>query len=966
LDTINTYGTHWIGTWFGHPWLDAGVTATGIILNSETEPVFLAWSELAEVPQLSLGIIFDAVILKVQDATLRIDWLAGERANAFKVEVELGWYGYHAGTANTEVARLQQMLNQPRYLRTSRWQRIRDEAAKALSLFASLPPEGVVCERVRAPFVQLREWADWDAASIQPFRDRYVQQQKAQYKMLLDSIESNPLTQNQRDACIIDEDHNLVLAGAGTGKTSTMVGRAAYLIQSGQARASEVLLLAYGNKAAKEMRERLAQRLTGDSVKAKTFHALGQEIIARVEGSKSTISPLVEDAKRLAKQVDTWFDALLEEPTYRRLAVQYFEKHLHPEKNPFDFKSLGEYYQYLAANEIRTLKGEEVKSFEECLIANWLFRMGVEYEYEHPYRDAQTRNLGFRTYLPDFYLPEYGIYIEHLGIDRNGDTAPYVDRDKYQADLRWKRALHQNHKTSLLETYHYEQREGCLLENLYDKLVRLKVAFDPLPDEAVLETLREVGAVSRFAELLSQFLSRYKACWFDEVRLRQQIACASDPSQVEAALLLLEPVFDRYQDLLAAREEIDFDDMIGQALGYVQEGAFKPHWKFILVDEFQDISEPRARLIKALQVASADCSLFCVGDDWQAIYRFSGSDVSLTSGFGPYFGATVTTTLDKTFRFNNSICDIASQFVMKNPAQVKKQLTTYSAVNLPAVSLLRQSRDRSEPLKLFHSILTAIARQATPGSSVYLLARFWFRLPDKSELAVLNQDYSSLNIEALSIHASKGREADYVVIVGLEDGKQGFPSEKVTHPLLEALLPAAESYPHAEERRLFYVALTRARHRVYLACDMAVASKFVVELIDAGYPIEKNEFETSLVQTLFVTINCLRCETGSLVPRSGKFGVFFGCSHYPLCNHAEKGCQRCGQAMKREGRFKRCLDDGCGHWSPVCPDCGAEMLLRTGTRGQFWGCKNFRGDDAPSCRHTENVINGPSPSMVLH
>jgi DNA helicase-4 len=960
LKTISRYGTHWIGKWFGHPWRGAGVTATGITLSCGTEPVLVEWSELADVPQMNLGIIFDAVLLRIDNAVLKVDWLSRESASAFKVDVEQGWYKYHSIAAQAAVTRLRRMLDRPRYLRTSLWQRIRDEARETLSLCSSLPREGVVCDRIRAPFVQLQEWADWDAASIQPLRDRYVQRQKEQHKRLFEGIESNPLTESQRDACIIDEDHNLVLAGAGTGKTSTMVGRTAYLMQSGQAVASEVLMLAYGNKAAKEMRERLEQRLEGDPVKARTFHALGQEIIARVEGGKPSISPLAEDAKRLAKQVDRWFEALLEEPAYRRLVVEYFEDHLYPEKNSFDFKSLGEYYEYLAANEIRTLQGEEVKSVEECLIANWLFRMGVEYEYESSYRDAKTKSLDFRTYLPDFYLPEYGIYIEHLGIDRNGDTAPYVDREKYQADMRWKRALHQDHKTTLLETFHYEQQERCLLDNLHAKLLLHGVAFDPLPDEAVLETLREMGAISSFAELLSQFLSRYKACWFDEERLRLQIASASSPSQVEAALLLLEPILDLYQDLLVARQEIDFDDMIGQALHYVQEGAFKPHWKFILVDEFQDISEPRARLVRALQDASADCSLFCVGDDWQAIYRFSGSDVSLTSGFEPYFGATVTTRLDKTFRFNDSICDIASQFVMKNPAQVSKQLTTNTQVNQPAVSLLRQSQDKSDPQKLLNSILTAIASQATPGSSVYLLARFWFRLPEKPEIAVLNQNYPSLNIEALSVHASKGKEADYVVILGLETGKHGFPSEKVTHPLLEALLPPAEPYAYAEERRLFYVALTRARHRAYLACDMAVASGFVVELLDAGYPIEKNEFETSLVQTLFEAIKCIRCETGSLISRSGKFGAFLGCTNYPLCNHAEKGCQGCGQAMKREGRFKRCLDEDCGHWSPVCPDCGAEMLLRTSARGQFWGCKNFRGDDEPSCQHIENAISAPS------
>ncbi len=947
--------THWLAPWCGQPWRVAAVDEAGVVLEANRQTLTIDWPQLSAPPQLQCGLLFDALVLTVGSERYTLDWLAGNRAATLQAAIERHWYGFHAQAAGATVERLRRLLEAPGYLRTRRWQQVKHQAGQALSAVTVAPSAGRVAEPVRALFLQLQQWAEWSPDALQSQRDSYLQQQLRRYQPLFDRIESNPLTARQCQACVIDDDNNLVLAGAGTGKTSTLVGRSAYLIESGQARAGQILLLAFGHQAAAEMRQRLQQRLHGEQISARTFHSLGQEIIAKVEGAKPRISVLADDPKRLATQVDSWFEQLLQQPDYRRLAIDYFQHYLFEEKSPFEMPSQGAYYDYLAANEIRSLKGELVKSFEACLIANWLFRMGVEYVYEHPYQQARTRSPDFRPYLADFYLPEYAIYIEHVCMDRQGNTAPYVERDAYHEQLLWQRQLHQQQGTTLIETYHFEQQQGCLLENLRARLQQQGVQFEPLPEEAVLETLREFGAINRFVTLLTQLLGRYKANWFDEQRLRQRIAGSSNPPQVEAAMQLLQPIFARYQGLLKARKEIDFDDMIGRAIDYVQQGRFKPRWRYIMVDEFQDISEPRARLVRALRDASGDCSLFCVGDDWQAIYRFTGSDVSLTSGFEQYFGPSAITTLDKTFRFNNSIAELARRFVTQNPSQLKKQMTTHRQVQQPAVSLLRQSHNSQNPLQPVTDILSAIAARAEPGSRVYLLARFKFRLPQGRDLDALQQAHPSLEIEALSFHAAKGKEADYVVILGLDTGAHGFPSDKVTHPLLEALLPAEESFPYAEERRLFYVALTRARQRVYLACDMATASPFVVELLEQQYPLELNEFDTTLVQTLFEAIRCRRCDSGSLVPRQGRFGAFFGCSNFPRCNHAEKGCQTCGQPMQRQGRFKVCLDQACGQRVPLCPECGAEMTLRQGPRGEFWGCRNYRGQQQPSCDHIEAV-----------
>jgi DNA helicase-4 len=661
----------------------------------------------------------------------------------------------------------------------------------------------------------------------------------------------------------------------------------------------------------------------------------------------------------LAAHVNNWFEEQMQKPAYAKRVLDYFEYYLYPTANPFEFETEGEYFDYILANDIRTLKGEAVKGLGECLIANHLFKLGVEYQYEAPYEHA-TRSLDFRQYQPDFYLPDYGVYIEHVGIDRNGNTAPYVDRETYHRGMEWKRELHKTHETILIETFYYEHVDGVLLKSLETKLEAAGVEFNSLPPEAVLGTLREFGAISVLADLLGQLLMRYKACHFEEDQLAFVVRNSDNPNQVAAALDLLFPIADAYEAKLADSEQIDFDDMIGRAISYVTQGRFRSGWRYILVDEFQDISEPRARLVKALRDSVSECSLFCVGDDWQAIYRFTGSDIGFTTSFQEKFGATKITALDTTFRFNNSICDVASKFVLKNPAQLRKSLSTHLKVSRPAVSIMRK---RSEPTgeragvdPRLSEVLEKISEKAPEGSTVYLLGRFGFNLPNAGILKVLRQTYPGLAISALTMHGSKGKEADFVVLLGLQSGKHGFPSKKATHPLLEALLPKLEPFDYAEERRLFYVAVTRARHRVYLICDMASASEFVVELVAEQYPVELEEFETSLAQKLFQLINCKKCETGTLVPREGKFGSFYGCSHYPLCDNAENGCRSCGNPMQRVGRFKVCINPDCASWIPTCPQCGAEMTQREGRYGNFWGCRNYRGEEQVSCSHTENSI----------
>ena len=923
--------------------------------NGEVEEVDIG--SIGSSDTLKAGAIFSQILLRTTKGERRLKWLSNIKAKELIRWLRRHFYRQITSEVTRDAGYVSEILESG-YLRSSRIYRIRLTAQHHKSVSPTLPDADLVEPEAMKNFELLHHIAGWDENEIESRRRNYVTRQAEEYADFFDQVESEPLTESQRRACIIDEDNNLVRAGAGTGKTSTMIGRAGYLMTSGQARPQQILMLAFANKAASEMQERLDKRFGECGIKASTFHKLGKDIIAQVEGSQPSISPLAGDDKLLEKTVDNWFNKHMESDSYRDRMLGYFEYFLYPEANPFDFDSEGEYFDYILANEIRTLKGEAVKSLGECLLANHLLKLGIEYEYEAAYEHS-TRNIDYRQYQPDFYLPEYGIYIEHLGIDRHGKTAPYVDQEEYHHGIEWKRRLHAKHGTCLIETFFYEQTEGNLLKSLEHKLQKQGVKFDPLPPEALLDTLKEFGAVSAFSILLAKLLRQFKANHYDEERLEEVVESSVNSKQVRAALELLQPIYKDYQAHLARNEQIDFDDMIGLAAEYVSTSRFKSTWKYILVDEFQDISDPRARLVIALRDSVADSSLFCVGDDWQSVYRFTGSDIRYTTSFESSFGATKVSVLDKTFRFNNSICDISSRFIQENPIQVRKQLSTLTQVSSPAVSLLRANKIRRDDEQLderISKVLSIISEIASAGASVYLLARFGFNLPDQSQLRSLRDEFPQLDISASTMHASKGKEADYVVLLGMEKGKHGFPSQKVTHPLLDALLPVCDEYPYAEERRLFYVALTRARFRSYLICDMAVASEFVVEILDKEYPLELGEFDTSLTQKFFQLINCNRCKTGTMVAREGPNGRFFGCSHYPLCDNTENGCTNCGSPMHKKDRHKVCLNTECDFELRICPRCGADMVQRNGKFGKFWGCRNYRGNEDNSCSHTEDAL----------
>jgi DNA helicase-4 len=575
------------------------------------------------------------------------------------------WTGDHYVRVSEHTAVLAAATNALSRISASRWDRWRSEADRALEL------------RIRSAVAdaeQRRTGAN----------ERAVRQSMEASQALFDSIEQHPLTEAQRRACVVADDNNLVLAGAGTGKTSVVLGRIAHLLTSRLAEPREILALAYNRDAAAELSERVRSRIPAslgpERVAVRTFHAFGTDIIAAVEGRRPSISKLAEDGAARDAFVASAIEGLLTHPDYRQEFFEYGFHHVEPFRSIFDFASLEAYERDLSGRELRTLSGDLVKSTEELRIANWLILHGVKFRYEARY-PVDTSDREHRAYQPDFTIERPGdprgpVFLEHFGIDENGSPPPVftpTEAERYKASIIWKRALHRKYHTRLIETYSFEFRRGVLYANLAERLQGAGIALRRRSEADCLEILRTSHVVTNTALFFSELIPLCRELDIErDIAPRLAAVPERDRRRTELLWRLFRPVLSLYEKQLADTGEIDFAEMLLRAVRHVREGKYVSTFQHILVDEFQDISELRASLVKALRDEVPTARLFCVGDDWQSIYRFAGADVSFTSRFSERVGVGSTVALDRTFRFNNEIGDLAAAFVTKNLRRRKR------------------------------------------------------------------------------------------------------------------------------------------------------------------------------------------------------------------------------------------------------------------------------------------------------
>lgn len=781
-------------------------------------------------------------------------------------------------------------------------------------------------------------------------RRDYERKRLVERNHFFDVIESNPLTQQQRLAVIRNNDINMVLAAAGTGKTSVMVAKALDLIDSGVATSKEILILAYNKDAATELTERLEARAEAanldlsESPSISTFHALGRNIIKSC-GKSVRLSKFAEDSAKLDEWFTKWLENYIQEDPDNLLS---FISLSYQPIDPFQFKTKQEYDAYVRDNEYRTLQGERVRGYQELLIANWFFMNGIPYEYEPRYVSKRRIEIGF-DYKPDFGLGD-GVYLEHFGIDRQGKTRPDIDAVKYNNDIVRKRQLHQEHNTTLLETYHYNWTENNLYKRLEQLMHQQFIAIRPKTDKEIREALENSGIFKESKNRYLKCLQAIRTERLDYAQVLKRLQKANVAHAKQYADFLMR-IHDAYVKKLSEAQEIDFDDMILQATTLIKNGSFIPKWKHILVDEFQDISMARLELLKEIYSKGPRPIWTVVGDDWQSIYRFSGGKLEVTTQFGRMIGSHMLSKLEKTYRYNNSIANTAGRFIMQNPEQYKKDVETHTQVTSSCVHLYdsyvlkegkRESNISLKALEIYKQI-----HKEHPEASIAILARYRYLIKEARDVI------KDTNVKFWTFHGSKGLEADYCILLGFFQGKTGFPNNNKEDAVVEALLPTLDDYPHSEERRLFYVALTRAKKESYLIADATAPSEFINELLSPQYNIDiVSEGFKDKYRKIF---KCPICSTGYFVLRAGKFGNFYSCTSGSVCRSSPRVCEKCGSPSIDSENTSTCQNPNCRNAFPICDKCGRPMRLREGKFGKFWGCSGYGIKDDP-CSNTRKYF----------
>ena len=677
------------------------------------------------------------------------------------------------------------------------------------------------------------------------------------------------LTSEQAEAVVTDEDNTLVLAGAGSGKTAVITAKLTHLVEDLRVDQSRILVLAFNNKAAAEVRERLPKDL--DEITVKTFHAMGIQIAGNAGGARPGISPLATDESQRRDFIEkTIREAMLDsrhsETVYRFLAI-----YLRNVKRPFDFNSESEYLNHTYKIELRSLNGDVVKSREELLIANFLFTNGVRYEYEKDYR-AHTADRHYSQYKPDFYLTDYDIYIEHFALDEHGN-AP-IGWEGYTEGVKWKRETHQTHDTKLIETHSWQNTRGILQRELISELERAGVKANPIPYDALLDNLRRVE-ISNAATLLDNFLKQVKTYNRSMKYLEKMASGHHDQARADVFLQTFRIINDAYQKELERTKRIDFEDAINQAVETMKREHWQSPYDYILVDEFQDISAQRLRMVRQL-AKSETTATFLVGDDWQTIYAFAGSDPSAVIDCHRTLGFTERVSLAQTFRFNSRILEPSQEFIRANPEQTQRTMKPNWRQDDHGITVIFTDEQEQGAWEAARMV-----REIYGESEILSLTRFRNSRSDAPRGRGI--------LEPSTIHSAKGREADFAIILDLND-RYGLPSKILDDPILDLARdkPSNEDIPFAEERRLFYVAMTRARKGVYLIADAIYPSQFVLELIE----------QNPNIPTIGVpTPECPQCKTGRLVRRPSKFNrPFLGCMNFPIsgCTYRQNIYARLG------------------------------------------------------------------------
>jgi DNA helicase-4 len=710
--------------------------------------------------------------------------------------------------------------------------------------------------------------------------------------------ESQPFSREQIDAIGEMSDAFLLMARAGSGKTTVINAKAALLMEHEAVVPDRLMILAFNQKAAKEVTKGI-RRDYGliDFDNARTFHSLAYQLVQPQADLLSDESGGGINAQKQSAFVQRLLNSVMN-PALLAQIYLFFRSEMQELEDIGAFLSPDDYYAYRRSHVQETLNGQLVKSAGEKWIADFLFEHGVKYAYER---------LWFwdgHNYRPDFSLfvngPAPNIVIEHWGIDLNDPSKKVPEHwvkswEDYRKELERKRDYWRRHNEAnrdrpvlFLETSVADMRRGreSFEEVLAHQLRQAGFPVQRLPESDLRERV-VTQRIGRFSSMCLQYIQKAKKQRLSPAAMADRIAAEKELSvKTGAFLAIANNLYGRYERSLSAENKIDFDGLMNAAIDRVHQTKGECEIRiegdrfvtmnqldWILVDEYQDCSRLFYDLVDSIRTYNKNVRLFCVGDDWQAINAFAGSDLLFFSQFRRLIDGARTGHLQNNYRSARQIVDLGNSFMQgKGKPSIPKRdelrgsfqichtdkvwieqrpgaewveerakderFQTWIAVDGGEQRLDRDMR-LGRVLKQCHEILAnrkygrdttfaILSRVEQLGRGYPNLAAFHRKLkqtllPEELEKF---RDFDA-QVHCGTVHSFKGLEADVVVVLGVNE--RNFPK---IHPdnELYSVLGVTASDVLAEEERLFYVAITRAKADLYLLTETDRESVFLSRL----------------------------------------------------------------------------------------------------------------------------------------
>jgi DNA helicase-4 len=717
--------------------------------------------------------------------------------------------------------------------------------------------------------VELRRKLEKNRQTVSDYNKGFILQRKRDYSYLW-SKGLVTLDDEQQTAIVTDDKNNLVAAAAGSGKTETLITRIAYLIarKPDSVQAERILAIAYQRKAKEEIEQRLLGRYNIRNVNVRTFHKLGKDILEHT-GKRLSTTDIVNENKKYEATQKIFSQKIKSEPDYYKSFLT-FAKTLYDYDEKESVKTKNEALTYAHEQTCYAINRTKVNSRAEKEIMDFLLTSKlngkpIEVKYEPD----------LSVFRPDFYLPEYDLYIEHWALNEKGEVPRWFNRttEDYRQTMEMKKKWFAEHDKLLVETFTHEYRENSpeefielLKKRITEKLQEENNCNFEFTFKAYQEIIELVYESCRTpVDDIVNFITSAKTYGLSPTRVAERLRNSKWTRKQMAFGNLALPVYHDYEAALMEHGKTDFEDMINKAIDELNSNPslLADAYDHILIDEYQDISAQRYKLVSKILERNPKCKLFCVGDDWQSIMGFSGSNLNFFVNFEQYFANPAVTTISTNYRSVRTIVDAGAQLVRNNTSCQIQKPTLSNRKDLRPIKIVRLLHQEGYEKNYYRQMaqdcldrITSYIQNGYSPQDILVLSRFMrtrvgrgyrflFNIGvfiEKARENGINLAYEKLDarnkVRLLTAHRSKGLEAKVVFLLNVTKGTYGFPSEIEDSSIYE---PARENYPtqdkKEEERRLFYVAMTRAIEDLYIYTWEPAMSEFLKEISD--YTIEE-------------------------------------------------------------------------------------------------------------------------------